>query len=115
MLALIADENFNRRILQGMFRVLPELDVVRTQDIGLTGISDPELLAWCAKEERVLLTHDARTLVGFAFDRVRAQLQMPGVIEVSQTARLKLVIEELTLWAYCAEPEEVRDQVIYVP
>ena|GEM_PF-3786821 len=32
---LLTDENFNGAILRGLVRRLPELDIVRVQDVGL--------------------------------------------------------------------------------
>jgi predicted nuclease of predicted toxin-antitoxin system len=53
---LATDENFDNRILRGLLRRRPELDIVRVQDVGLSGWSDAEVLAWAAQEGRVLLT-----------------------------------------------------------
>ena len=58
MLLLVADENFNNDILRGLLRRKPELDIVRIQDVGLSGASDPTVLEWAAEQNRVLLTHD---------------------------------------------------------
>lgn len=41
MLLLIADENFNNDIVRGLLRRKPELDIVRVQDMGLSGADDP--------------------------------------------------------------------------
>ena len=57
-----ADENFDNDILRGLFRVLPNLDMVRVQDAGLSGVEDPEVLEWCARENRILLTHNVRII-----------------------------------------------------
>jgi hypothetical protein len=38
MLRFCADENLNNNILRGLLRHLPELDIVRIQDVGLSGI-----------------------------------------------------------------------------
>ena len=54
----LADENFNGDILRGVCRQRPDLDVVRVQDVGLSGSSDPEILEWAAREGRVVITHD---------------------------------------------------------
>ena len=69
-----ADENFDNDILRGLFRVLPNLDMVRVQDAGLSGIEDPEVLEWCARENRIFLTHDVRTITKFAYDRLEVGL-----------------------------------------
>ena len=37
MLRLAADENFNNRIVRGLLHRKPDLDIVRIQDIGLSG------------------------------------------------------------------------------
>jgi hypothetical protein len=44
MLRLATDEDFNNRILRGLLRRMPDLDVVRVQDVGLSGSEDPEVL-----------------------------------------------------------------------
>jgi hypothetical protein len=62
----LADENFNNDILRALFRADPELDIVRAQDVGLTGTSDDALLAWAADQNRVLLTHDVSTITAHA-------------------------------------------------
>lgn len=59
MIRLCADENFNNKILRGLLRQNPLLDLVRIQDFsGLQGADDSIVLAWAAREGRVLLTHD---------------------------------------------------------
>lgn len=56
----LADENFNRAIIDGVLRYAPEADVVRVQDLDLRTVDDdPTILEWAAREGRVLLSHDA--------------------------------------------------------
>lgn len=43
MLRLLADENFSGDTLRGLFRRQPDLDIVRVQDVGLSGADDPEV------------------------------------------------------------------------
>jgi hypothetical protein len=45
----LADENFNNDILRALFRRNPTLDRVRVQDVGLSGVDDPTLLAWATE------------------------------------------------------------------
>jgi predicted nuclease of predicted toxin-antitoxin system len=79
MLRFAADENFNADIVRGLRRRLPELDIVRVQDVGLSGADDPSVLEWAAGEGRIVLTHDISTLVRHAFARVAARQRMLGV------------------------------------
>ena len=45
------------------------MDVVRVQDVGLSGQRDPVVPAWAAQEDRVLLTHDVSTMTAHAYAR----------------------------------------------
>lgn len=78
MLKLVVDENFHGPMLRALRLRCPEIDAVRVVDAGLSGVSDPRLLAWAADHQRVVLTRDTATLAGFACDRVRAAEPMPG-------------------------------------
>ena len=84
MLRYAADENFNNDILRGLRRRDDRLDVVRVQDVELSAALDPILLDWAAHENRIVLSHDVSTMVGFAHDRVKAGRPMPGLFEVSR-------------------------------
>ena len=86
MLRLVADENFDNTIVRGLLRRRPSIDIVRVQNVSLSGMDDPTVLAWAAEEHRILLTHDVATITRFAYDRVVQGLPMPGVIGVSTNA-----------------------------
>jgi hypothetical protein len=45
VLRLAADENFNSDIVRGVLRRSPDLDLVRVQDVGLSGADDQAVLA----------------------------------------------------------------------
>jgi predicted nuclease of predicted toxin-antitoxin system len=62
MLRLAADENFNGDIVRGLLRRNPKLDIVRVQDVGLSGADDPSVLKWAADQGRIVVTHDISTL-----------------------------------------------------
>lgn len=115
MLLLVSDENFNNDIVRGLLRRKPDLDIVRVQDVGLRGEEDPIILEWAAREERVLLTHDAATMTYFAYERVRKGKPMPGVIEVPDDLPIGIAIEDILLLAEYSERSEWESQVIYLP
>jgi Domain of unknown function (DUF5615) len=99
MLRLATDEDFNNRILRGLLRRNPGLDIVRVQDVGLHGRGDAEVLEWAAMEERILLTHDVTTMKLYVDKRIAAGLPMPGVFELSQDMPIGQAIEEILLVA----------------
>jgi hypothetical protein len=115
MLRLVADENFNSDIVRGLLRRKPELDIVRIQDVGLSGADDPTVPEWAAQEGRVLLTHDVTTITRYAYERVKAGQSMPGVFEVSRAVPVGRAIEDILLLAECSLDGEWEGQVRYLP
>jgi len=110
-----ADENFNNDIIRGLLRRKPDVDIVRVQDVGLSGMDDPTVLEWAADEGRVLLTHDVSTITRCAYERAEAGKPMPGVFEVSRDIPMGVVIEDLILLTECSLENEWEGQVRYLP
>jgi hypothetical protein len=115
MLRLAADENFNNNIIRGLLRRRPDLDIVRIQDVGLSGADDQAVLEWAAQEGRILLTHDVTTITRYAYERVRSGQSMPGVFEVSRNVPVRRAIEDILLLAECSFDDEWEGQVRYLP
>jgi predicted nuclease of predicted toxin-antitoxin system len=78
----LADENFDNTIVRGLIRRKPDIDIIRVQDVGLSGKEDPIVLEWAAEEDRILLTHDVATITRYAYERMVAGKSMPGVFEL---------------------------------
>jgi Domain of unknown function (DUF5615) len=114
-LKLLADENFDNTIVRGLLRRNSNTDIVRVQDVGLSGEDDPTVLAWAAQEDRILLTHDVATITRYAYERVKQGQSMPGVIEVSLDAPIGRVIEDILLLLECSLEGELEGQVQYFP
>jgi hypothetical protein len=115
VLRLATDENFNGDIVRGILRRMPHVDLVRVQDVGLSGADDATVLDWAAREARVLLTHDVSTITRYAYGRVRAGHVMPGVVEVSRTVPMGRAIEDILLLVECSLDGEWDDQIRYLP
>ena len=115
MLRLAADENFNNNIIRGLVRQKPDIDIIRIQDVKLSGIDDPEILEWAAQQNRVLLTHDVTTITKYAYERIEGGEPMPGVFEVHRLAPIGLVIEDILLLVECSFDDEWENQIIYLP
>lgn len=115
MIRFLVEEDFDNDIVRGLLRRMPSLDIVRVQDIGLSGARDPEVLGKAEAERRVLLTHDVSTMTGFAYERVERGHPMPGVFAVGQSVPVGLAIEELLLIAECSQDGEWEGQVRYLP
>ncbi len=98
----LADENFEGAIFRGLLRHNPNIDLVRVQDVGLSEAEDPAIREWAAREGRILLTHDRRTMPNYAYQRmaegksIAGMLVMKAIIPVGQAIEDILLIEEVS-------------------
>ena len=115
MLRLATDEDFNNRIVRGLIRRQPNVDIVRVQDKGLRGKEDRIILEWAANEGRVLLTHDVTTMSRHALERINSDLSMPGLFEVNQDLPIGRAIDEIFLLVHCSLDDEWQGQIRYLP
>lgn len=115
MIPLAADENLNNDIVRGALRKYPELDIVRVQDAGLSGVDDATVLEWAAQQGRVLFTHDVSTMIRIAYERIGSGKPMAGLFEISRDVPISRSIEDLVLIAECSLEGEWEGQVRYLP
>jgi predicted nuclease of predicted toxin-antitoxin system len=112
MLRLASDADVHGDLIRGLRRRLPEIDLVRVQDSLPEGAADSEVLAWAAAENRILITNDRDTMIGFAYHRVAAGEPVPGLIITANEQSLGEAIDDILLIAECISEEEIRDQVV---
>lgn len=112
---MLADENFDNTVIRELLRRNPDIDIVRVQDVGLSGEDDPTMLIWAAQENRVLFTHDVATITRYAYERRTQGQSMPGVIEVSVDAPIGRVIEDILIILECSFAGELEGQIQYLP
>ena len=115
MLRLLADENFNGDIVRGLLLRQPDLDLVRMQDVGLAGAEDPDILAWAAENDRILLTHDRATIPDYASERLVAGEGMAGVFILNDRFPVGQAIQEILLMVACSEQAEWTGRVVHLP
>jgi hypothetical protein len=79
-----ADNDLDERIITATKRLEPAIDFKRASEIGLhLGVSDDQVLALAAKEGRVLVTHDRRTMPSH-FEYFISHNTSPGLIIISR-------------------------------
>ena len=115
MRTLLTDENFNARIIDGLRLRLPAVAILSVESAGLRGIDDREILAWAAERALTLVTHDIRTMVPYAHERVREGQPMAGVVLVPQILPVGPAIDELVILLGCLRDDEWDSVVNYVP
>lgn len=109
-----ADADLDGRILRGLRRAAPEIDIRTASDAGLAGLEDPEVLRVSADSGRVLVSQDRGTMPGH-FVRYVSNAQSPGVILLREAVPIATAIEELMLIWNASDAEEWINRLIWIP
>ena len=115
MIRFLADEDFDDRIIRGVKRRIPGVDIVRVQDVGLRTFGDPTVLEFAAADGRIVLTHDVATMRVHATARINAGMPMAGVFEINQSLPVGLAIDAIVFVAECSRDDEWNGLVRYLP
>ena len=109
-----ADANLNEDIVAGTARREAGVDFQTADEANLRGLPDPQVLALAAQENRILVTHDRRTMPHHFGDFIVNQ-QSPGVLVVSQKLSVSVAIEELLLLWAASDAEEWINSIADLP
>lgn len=115
MIRFLADENFNGKIVRGLRRKHPDVNIVRVQDTSVYQMPDPQVLEWAAQQGYILLTHDVETMTAHAHERVAGGMTSPGVIIVRNTLPVGQVIDDLLMIDGASEAAEWENTVTFLP
>jgi len=115
MLKFLADENFHRLIVRQIQELVPEADIQIAQETEIYGQDDPTVLDYAARENRILLTHDARTIPYYAYERIQRGLHMPGIILVKGGKQISEAVDQIKAAVLFGYAQEYEDQVRYLP
>jgi uncharacterized protein with PIN domain len=115
MLRLLIDQDLDHVILRGLLLRVPNLDVITAHQVGLSNASDPEILAWAAEQERIIITQDRRTMSYHATSRMARAEKVAGVIVVSRQLPISQVINELEIIVSCSDMIEWENIVKHLP
>ena len=111
----LADENLNNDILRALLRRRHDLDIVRVQDVGLSGAPDEAVLEWAADERRLVVTHDVTTMTRYSTERLRAGRAMPGLVQVRRSVPVARAADDLLLLADASRDGEWEGQILFLP
>jgi hypothetical protein len=115
MLRLLIDQDLDHVILRGLLLRVPNLDVMTAHQVGLSNASDPEVLAWAAEQERILVTHDRRTMPYHAASRIAGAAKVAGIIVVSRQLPVSQVINDLEIIVSCSDMIEWENVIKHLP
>lgn len=109
-----ADADLNVAIVTGTILRQPKVDFQTANEAGLAGIKDANVLAICAKQQRILVSHDRRTMPA-EFATFLQHSQSAGVLIVSKKVPLETVISELVLIWSASYPSEWINCIFKIP
>jgi len=111
--AFYMDENVPRAVTNGLR--LKGVDVLTAQEDNREGTPDPILLARATELQRVMFTQDEDFLV-IAQLRQQEGINFGGVIYIhNQRLFIGSCVEDLEIIAKVYEPEDLANQVLYLP
>lgn len=110
----LADANFALVILVATKRRALAFDYQTAREASLAGLQDPDVLTVAAREGRVLVTHDVRTMPQH-FASFIGEHTSTGVLLVPQSLPRRHVVEDLLLVWTAMEAEEWTNRIMSFP
>jgi hypothetical protein len=109
-----ADADLDGRILRGLRRTAPGIDIRTASDSALEGLPDPEVPRIAADAGGILVSQDRRTMPAH-FARFSVGVQSPGLILLREAIPIATAIEELALIWSASEAEEWKGRLVWIP
>jgi hypothetical protein len=114
MVRFQADADLNQAIVAAVLRRTPAVDFRTAEIAQLRGMDDLGVLAIAAREGRVLVTHDSKTMPRHFGAYITAQ-RSAGVIVVPQHMAVSAAADELLLIWTASSSEDWANRICYLP
>lgn len=111
----LADEDVRIEIVLAVVGVDPTIEFVRVQDLGRSGLPDPEILEFANDHGWIVVSHDVSTMTSWAWDRLAAGEEIGGLMLAPQERTTREIADSLLVIAGASEAEEWRNQVVFLP
>jgi hypothetical protein len=115
VLRLYADESLRGPIITQVRLRVPTADFTTADDELMRGTPDPDVLEWAAQRGRIVVASDRRTMIGYAYARLRAGQRMPGLFHVPSDLGIGPAVNDLVLMLEASEPEDWDGRVVHLP
>lgn len=109
-----ADADLNLNILLATVRREPSIDFQTAEAAGLARRRDRDVLVMAAREGRLLVTHDQKTMPRHFGEFITTETSL-GLLVVPQHLTVAAVTEELLLIWFSTEAEEWINRISYLP
>lgn len=109
-----ADADLNHIIVKAVLRREPGIDFQTAHVAHLAGVRDQEVLALAARERRVLVTHDRKTMPKY-FAEFIGHATSNGVVVIPQKLPVRTAVDDLLLIWTASEAEEWINRIQILP
>jgi hypothetical protein len=109
-----ADADLNQIILLATIRQEPTIDFQTAIAADLPGVDDLTVLARTARNGRVLITHDRKTMP-WHFAEFITREASPGLLVIPQSRSIAVAVENLILIWSVTEAEEWLNRIVILP
>ena len=113
MVRFQADADLNQVIVSALIRRIPRVDFQTAAVASLDGLDDAAVLGLAAREHRILVTHDSKTMPRHFASFIESA--SPGVIVVPQSLAVSRAVEDLLLIASATSTEDWANRICYLP
>ncbi|MBI4618307.1 MAG: DUF5615 family PIN-like protein [Planctomycetes bacterium] len=103
---LLFDEDLNHRILRGLMRRLPHLDIRTVDDLALAGRDDQQVLEAAAREGRLVVSHDVSSMTAAFQERLDSGRSQFGLLLVPQRLPIGMAVDQLEAIARMTRNED---------
>jgi len=111
----LADHNLDQRIIDGFIRRVAGVDCILLRHVQLERAEDETVLAWAEATARVVLTHDVNTMPGFAYERIRNDQGMSGLVVIPDDLGIGAAVDDLVVIATRFDLGRLSQRVLYRP
>jgi hypothetical protein len=109
-----ADADLNQIIVLATVRREPSIDFQTAVAAGLATRNDQEVLDVAARDGRLLVTHDQKTMPRHFAEFIK-RATSPGLLVVPQHLSVPVVVDDLRLIWFVTEAEEWINRVSFLP
>lgn len=114
---MLIDEDLSPDYVTELQRYNPAIDVVR---MGMShapalGTLDPDILLYCEREQRTLVTENRSTMPDYEQRHFAAGHQHWGILELRPGYGFGVYLAELQLIWEASEAEEYRNRLTWIP
>jgi hypothetical protein len=113
----LIDESLRLAVVAALRRIEPEMNVQRVGQPGMPpfGSSDPDLLAFCEKSERLLVSLDRASMPVHIATHHAAGGHTWGTLLVTRRCSFRQLLDDLVFIWCASEAEEWFDSTHYLP